>query len=611
MNKPQKRILSALTIAALSLTSYTTISRADSGSSEPIPVGTEVATLDHSYQSASASNNVREFQYEDGVTNRPTSGIEKMPVRNRAVTSHAPIAGTILYHPGGPVLTSVNIYTIWYGSSAAHGSACAPTPTGDAAVLNPMLRAIGTSPWYSTNTRYYSLSGSTQSNVTNVVNYPTGASNCTFVDSSTYGTSLEGASSRFTTSGATLKGATSITLTSTTGLTVGRAVSGTGIAASTVITAVDAVAKSVTLSAATTAAIATSKSLTVAAPSTQMIVDNVIRAGTFAADSAGLYFVFTDPSVTVSGFGTSFCGYHGYFTPTTGTAPVVQYSFVGNPNKYMTGCAAQTTSPNGSAPADAMASVTAHELVEAVSDPLLNAWFDSAGNENADKCAWVFGTTTPSGAGSANVTIGSANYLIQQNWDPLLSGCYSAAAPLPPLTASVSTSAVKLLVGTAANAKPVTASGGTGAYTYSISPALTNGLTFNTSTGTIGGTPAVALVSPLTETITVTAAGGGSVTGLAFTIDVKAALSSALTAPSITFTHGVAATSTVAQSVTGGYAPYTYSISRPPTGVTINSSTGLITATTSTVATAAKNYTVTVKDSANFSKTYTLSITIL
>ena len=170
---------------------------------------------------------------------------------------------------------------------------------------------------------------------------------------------------------------------------------------------------------------------------------------------------------------------------------------------------------------------------------------------------------------------------------------------------------MKLLVGTAANAKPVTASGGTGAYTYSISPALTNGLTFNTSTGTIGGTPTVALVSPLTETITVTAAGGGSVTGLAFTIDVKAALSSALTAPSITFTHGVAATSTVAQSVTGGYAPYTYSISRPPTGVTINSSTGLITATTSTVATAAKNYTVTVKDSANFSKTYSLSITIL
>ncbi len=603
--------MSALTVAALSLTSYTTISRADSGSSEPIPVGAEVATLDHSYQSASASNNVREFQYENGVTNRPTSGIEKMPVRNRAVTSHAPIAGTITYRSPNPVLTSVNIYTIWYGSSAAHGSACAPTPTGDAAVLNPMLRAIGTSPWYSTNTRYYSLSGTTPNYVTNVVNYPTGPSNCTFVDSSTYGTSLEGASSRFTTSGSTLKAATSITLTSTTGLTVGRAVSGTGIAASTVITAVNSVAKSITLSAPTTAAIATNKSLTVAAPSTQMIVDNVIRAGTFAADPAGLYFVFTDPSVTVSGFGTSFCGYHGYFTPTTGTAPVVQYSFVGNPNKYMTGCAAQTSSPNGNGPADAMASVTAHELVEAVSDPQLNAWFDSAGNENADKCAWVFGTTTPSGAGEANVTIGSANYLIQQNWDPVLSGCYSAAAPLPPLSATVATATVNLLAGTKANATPVTATGGTGAYTYSISPTLTNGLTFSTTTGAIGGTPTAALVTPLSETITVTAAGGGSVTGLAFTINVKAALSTSLSSSSISFTHGVAATSTVAQSVTGGYPPYTYTISKLPTGITMDPVTGLISASTATTAATAKNYTLTVKDSANFSKTYTLSITIL
>ena len=36
---------------------------------------------------------------------------------------------------------------------------------------------------------------------------------------------------------------------------------------------------------------------------------------------------------------------------------------------------------------DAMLSVYAHELVEAVSDPLLNAWFDNTGYENADKCA--------------------------------------------------------------------------------------------------------------------------------------------------------------------------------------------------------------------------------
>ena len=40
-----------------------------------------------------------------------------------------------------------------------------------------------------------------------------------------------------------------------------------------------------------------------------------------------------------------------------------------------------------------MASILAHELEESVTDPDLNAWYDSRGGENADKCAWTFGTT--------------------------------------------------------------------------------------------------------------------------------------------------------------------------------------------------------------------------
>ena len=64
-----------------------------------------------------------------------------------------------------------------------------------------------------------------------------------------------------------------------------------------------------------------------------------------------------------------------------------------------------------------MASIIAHELEEAITDPDLNAWFDRRGLENADKCAWTFGgtTTLPSGA-KYNMTLGSNNYLIQQNW---------------------------------------------------------------------------------------------------------------------------------------------------------------------------------------------------
>jgi hypothetical protein len=64
-----------------------------------------------------------------------------------------------------------------------------------------------------------------------------------------------------------------------------------------------------------------------------------------------------------------------------------------------------------------MASVIAHELEETVTDPQLNAWYDAVGKEDADKCAWMFGDTYPVPNGSsANMRLGSRDFLIQQNW---------------------------------------------------------------------------------------------------------------------------------------------------------------------------------------------------
>ncbi len=63
-----------------------------------------------------------------------------------------------------------------------------------------------------------------------------------------------------------------------------------------------------------------------------------------------------------------------------------------------------------------MASIIAHELEEAVTDPDLNAWYDHRGAENADKCAWTFGSTYTANGAYANMQLGSRNYLIQQQW---------------------------------------------------------------------------------------------------------------------------------------------------------------------------------------------------
>ena len=147
----------------------------------------------------------------------------------------------------------------------------------------------------------------------------------------------------------------------------------------------------------------------------QAVVSGAISSGALPKDSNALYFVLTSADVNeTSGFCTQYCGWH---THGTIAGSDIKYSFVGNPDRCPSACEAQTTGPNGNAGADGMASVMAHELEEAVTDPDLNAWYDRRGYENADKCAWTFGTTYTTGNGAlANMKLGARDYLIQRNW---------------------------------------------------------------------------------------------------------------------------------------------------------------------------------------------------
>src|SRR5262245_30184749 len=144
------------------------------------------------------------------------------------------------------------------------------------------------------------------------------------------------------------------------------------------------------------------------------IVSSAINGGRLPKDSNGVYFVLTSVDVTKSGFLTSYCGWHTHGS-LGGTD--IKYAFIGNPGGNGA-CSMQTSvSPNGNPGADAMASVIAHELEESATDPDLNAWYDRRSYENADKCAWTFGTTYAVGNGSvANMSLGGRNFLIQRNW---------------------------------------------------------------------------------------------------------------------------------------------------------------------------------------------------
>ncbi len=162
------------------------------------------------------------------------------------------------------------------------------------------------------------------------------------------------------------------------------------------------------------------------ATSIDQIVSDVLTNGGFsgATTANSIFDVLTYSSISVSGFQSSFCGWHDS-TNSGKTSLGTQYGLIGDPT-IGGGCTAQSISPNGNAAADAMASVIAHETFETITDPLATAWWDSAsasggsntgGFENGDMCNFNFGTTYNPGNGSqANVNLNGTNYLLQQQW---------------------------------------------------------------------------------------------------------------------------------------------------------------------------------------------------
>jgi hypothetical protein len=144
----------------------------------------------------------------------------------------------------------------------------------------------------------------------------------------------------------------------------------------------------------------------------------------FGADPNGVYFLFTSADVQVTGptgeFCYQWCGYHNHsFRDNIN----MLHAVVGDPQRCVNlgagSCMAQSSSsPNDNPIADGMANIVAHEYGEIVTDPNADSWFsDADGEEMGDLCAWNFGPMFVTGNGSsANVTLGSRNFLLQQLW---------------------------------------------------------------------------------------------------------------------------------------------------------------------------------------------------
>lgn len=84
----------------------------------------------------------------------------------------------------------------------------------------------------------------------------------------------------------------------------------------------------------------------------------------------------------------TYCAYHSYFVNSLNQDVIYSNEPYGN----ATACQVPgAPSPNAFPAADTAATAAAHELTESITDPLLNAWFDSSGAEIGDECAYYYG----------------------------------------------------------------------------------------------------------------------------------------------------------------------------------------------------------------------------
>jgi hypothetical protein len=160
---------------------------------------------------------------------------------------------------------------------------------------------------------------------------------------------------------------------------------------------------------------------------TQSQMVNIVNLSkkTFGFDINAIYVVMGSADVNQQqddgeAFCAPFCAWHAG----VGTVgQMTKIAFVGDGSTLcFDGCINQApVSPNGDAAADSQIDSLAHELAESAVDPELTGWFMTTDSgafvEGADICDHNFGPTftAPNGA-TANLKLGSKNFLVQRNW---------------------------------------------------------------------------------------------------------------------------------------------------------------------------------------------------
>ena len=123
-----------------------------------------------------------------------------------------------------------------------------------------------------------------------------------------------------------------------------------------------------------------------------------------------------------AGTSSAFCGYHSAFDASGhvlyANMPYPIYTSATGSSCTDQNLGGGVQAPNGASNRDADVEISplSHEVAEAITDPDGNAWYDLAGYENGDDCAYVYGTLSGSLGAQYNQTINGHRYLTQEEF---------------------------------------------------------------------------------------------------------------------------------------------------------------------------------------------------
>jgi serine protease len=323
-------------------------------------------------------------------------------------------------------------------------------------------------------------------------------------------------------------------------------------------------------------------------PSTQgQIASEAVAAAkhfgnaTSSSNRYAQYVVLSAPGTDPDGFLTSnWCAWHDYTTSSVGNLAYTNMPYVMDE-----GAACGQGFVNAPGTLDGYSIVEGHEYTETLTDQFPSfGWLSRSGSEVGDECAWIL---PGSPGGAADVTMGTGSFSMQSTWS---NDTYSCAIGHTVVTGSNGNTVTVTNPGTQSGKVGAvvslqiqagdSASGQTLTYSASGLPA---GLSINSGSGLISGTPTTATTSSVTVTATDTTGAKGSAS---FSWSISPS------GNTVTVTNPGSQNTPVNSGVSlqilaGDSAPgqsLTYAATGLPAGLTINPSTGVISGTTSNTA---------------------------